>query len=282
MPYLHWDLDFLRSDRAETIAATSQNIGNQIPESTGHGNLQDTERADAPSVSPNANDGGQGAARACDKKLLESYLNDAHPLHIRRTLDQYRYHTLEDTTERDETQVVTKYQKRQNLEPKVVTMVDQLWLWVLKGTEAQPDTVITCFPGVVRWNLDDHPDRYGRTSALRSIRLSLLEDPASIQSPYDLAGLIAAKCAGIYLDNASTLAFGDSHKTVQLSEIYETTIGDVVSNYIPLILRFVNANNVKGSGRGPFVPEIHQVEAGRVGEYPEGDQTARRDQRHHR
>jgi len=40
-----------------------------------------------------------------NKMLLWDYLDSPSPLHNRRTLDQYRYHNLEDTRDRDQTLV---------------------------------------------------------------------------------------------------------------------------------------------------------------------------------
>ena len=65
-------------------------------------------------------------------------------LHPRRTLDQFSYSTLPETSERDRDQVVSK-----NTGPsrggKKMIMVDQLWLWVLRN-EQRDTTVFTCFP----------------------------------------------------------------------------------------------------------------------------------------
>ncbi|GIJ92506.1 ankyrin repeat and death domain-containing protein 1A [Aspergillus pseudoviridinutans] len=109
-----------------------------------------------------------------DQKRLKAYLTDEHPLHIRRTLDQYHYHTATDTTMRGENQVLGYYQMKNDLRPKILTMVDQLWLWVLKGERGKPDTVVSCFPV-----LDPaHPDQQGLTNVLRCVKLRLLHEPA--------------------------------------------------------------------------------------------------------
>ncbi|KAI9640931.1 hypothetical protein NHQ30_010772 [Ciborinia camelliae] len=70
-----------------------------------------------------------------DEALIKGYLTphspgDA-PLQIRRTLDQYFYTHLANTSQRDSDQVVYRYTRdRTPYEPKMF-MVDQLWLWVL-------------------------------------------------------------------------------------------------------------------------------------------------------
>lgn len=67
-------------------------------------------------------------------KLITGYLayskdHAIPPLQLRRTLDQYFYTHLKDTSRRDSDQVVYRHTKLV-LEPKIF-MVDQLWLWIL-------------------------------------------------------------------------------------------------------------------------------------------------------
>jgi hypothetical protein len=81
-----------------------------------------------------------------ERLLLDNYLGESHPIHIRRTLDQYYYHALSDTSERDCNQTISRYQSDMKLKPRVLTAVDQLWLWVLVGVDGVTDTVLTCFP----------------------------------------------------------------------------------------------------------------------------------------
>lgn len=44
-----------------------------------------------------------------DEKLLWAYLYNNPPVHPRRTLDQFYYHMLEDTEQRDQDQVISRY-----------------------------------------------------------------------------------------------------------------------------------------------------------------------------
>lgn len=195
MPFLHWDLVDLKSKR------------DQVAE------LGLALKSDA-ALNP-------------DQLLTKQYINNAHPLHIRRTLDQYYYHTLIDTSKRDQDQLVTRWQAKGDLDPRVLTMVDQLWLWVLNGGPGKQDTVVTCFP---RIGQKTNADKEGVTDVLRCIKLRLLE--SSVDSAYDLAGLIAATCSRVYLDPASTLSTSSSkgvETTLQFSELYGTEIGHVVS-----------------------------------------------------
>jgi hypothetical protein len=80
-----------------------------------------------------------------DDMLVKAYLTShRYHLHIRRTLDQFHYIGMEDTSKRDMNQVVQRYAvkglKSLNnirkdhikmiLQSKLI-MVDQLWLWVI-------------------------------------------------------------------------------------------------------------------------------------------------------
>jgi hypothetical protein len=80
-----------------------------------------------------------------DDLLIQAYLNDEPPLHVRRTLDQFFYHSI-DTSERDADQVVYRHFKR-NLKSKepMIFMVDQLWMWILgKGLSTCPPDSVFC------------------------------------------------------------------------------------------------------------------------------------------
>lgn len=71
-----------------------------------------------------------------DMRLIDLYATkpgDKHSLHIRRTLDQSFYHTLDSTSTRNKDQVVTRYGRREKRKQPVVMMVDQLWLWCIDG-----------------------------------------------------------------------------------------------------------------------------------------------------
>ncbi len=65
-----------------------------------------------------------------EEKLIRAYLFDNRALHIRRTLDQFYYHTLKSTATRDSSQVLSRYTEKL-MDKKLVFMIHQLWLWVL-------------------------------------------------------------------------------------------------------------------------------------------------------
>ena len=69
-----------------------------------------------------------------DEKLLRTYLVGELPMHMRRTLDQSYYHTLQNTEARDKDQVVYRYtDKVLGVRNPLLMMVDQLWLWIIDG-----------------------------------------------------------------------------------------------------------------------------------------------------
>jgi uncharacterized protein YhbP (UPF0306 family) len=77
-----------------------------------------------------------------DVSLIAGYLNDSN-LHVRRTLDQFKHHSI-DTEKRDTDQVVYRYCREypfayENPEDRLkVYMVDQLWIWILSNSRRIP------------------------------------------------------------------------------------------------------------------------------------------------
>ena len=73
---------------------------------------------------------------AFDTRMLRRFIHNDPPLHIRRTLDQFYFHTLEDTRVRDSDQVVHRGTRAlRDGTPKII-MVDQLWLWILDDSRS--------------------------------------------------------------------------------------------------------------------------------------------------
>lgn len=80
-----------------------------------------------------------------DKDLIMAYLfptnpGEIPPLQPRRTLDQYFYTHLENTSQRDADQVVYRYTLGTS-EAKIF-MVDQLWLWILNEGKKMQHSVV--------------------------------------------------------------------------------------------------------------------------------------------
>lgn len=71
--------------------------------------------------------------------LSRLYLEGSPPLHPRRTLDQFHYGSLKDTSIRDKGQVVSKWTgkdpgnngRTEAAKDSLMIMIDQLWCWVL-------------------------------------------------------------------------------------------------------------------------------------------------------
>lgn len=151
------------------------------------------------------------------------YLDEGHPLHVRRTLDQFYYHTLLDTEKRDGDQTCIRYYNHKlvgkGLKP-VLTMVDQLWLWLLPECGGAPPTVITAFPQ--RSNRIESNKSKAMTALVSNIlgRCSELTE----WSAGAIAQVIVSECSRIYFDTMS-----NRHEMLQFSEIYETSIGEIVS-----------------------------------------------------
>ncbi|KAF2648081.1 hypothetical protein K491DRAFT_261624 [Lophiostoma macrostomum CBS 122681] len=174
-----------------------------------------------------------------EKALMRYYLNSPPALHVRRTLDQYYYHMLESTQDRDKDQVVSRwYQRVKGQSRHNILMVDQLWLWTTwkkppkttikdiadiasaarkqqhldssgdgDGPKLAKDRyVVSCFPG--RIGTKDALHR--TTDDLRQIILDphgRKRDP--IQQPEDLISRILQTCFGTFdrLQDAESLRF---------------------------------------------------------------------------
>ncbi|KAI1141160.1 hypothetical protein F5Y05DRAFT_376542 [Hypoxylon sp. FL0543] len=159
-----------------------------------------------------------------DSLIVNAYLKSEPRLHPRRTLDQYFYHGI-DTTARDTDQVVYRYCKRHNKEPKVF-MVDQLWLWIIGK-----DLIITCFPQ--RW---EQPKQDPLNVLDGIIEETNAKTRPPIGSVYDLAMLITSRCSGTFdrhrLDN----------QDFQFLDMFESSIGLVTDRESQLFSRFNQAS----------------------------------------
>lgn len=157
-----------------------------------------------------------------NRKLIWAYLDDTHPIHLRRTLDQFYYHTLEDTDIRDKDQTVTRYHTKFKLRTeKAVTMVDQLWLWVLPGFGNSPDTVITSFP-----QRSNRIGQSGKTSdKFTALMSNIIQQSHNhpVTNGYGLAEIISNECSRIYFEPRK-----ERDQSLQFLNIYATSIGEIV------------------------------------------------------
>ncbi|KAJ4305759.1 Glutamate--tRNA ligase mitochondrial [Kalmusia sp. IMI 367209] len=194
-----------------------------------------------------------------EKALINAYLYNPPALHIRRTLDQYYYHMLESTHERDIDQVVSRWAQNVRSEPRHnILMVDQLWLWIGQtpenappgelemeklrrrdhNRERSPDRskvqyIISCFPNRTGSGLVSH-----RT--LDDLRLRIL-DPSSrkrdpIRRPEDLVSRILETCCSAFdrMQDVEMLRF---------FQMFEDSIGTIDDKESRLFRDFQRGSN---------------------------------------
>ncbi|KAI0528444.1 hypothetical protein GGR58DRAFT_495970 [Xylaria digitata] len=223
IPYLHWAMNEERLMLKNTVHLIKN----------GNNSLPNTE----PLIHTSGNK---------HRELLQTYLGRDHPLHVRRTLDQFYYFNLNDKDMdlRDKDQTISKYFRNnmmnnslrgstktpQNLDFPIL-MVDQLWLWVLED-----NTVITSFP--YRWVNDGSIDSYNMTDVVAAVERKILSKawPVSIDSGTKLAELIANECSGIMFDLAK-----HRDKWIHTQEIYEDAIGNLANRESSLFRTFSQA-----------------------------------------
>ncbi|KAK7973144.1 hypothetical protein PG988_007278 [Apiospora saccharicola] len=179
LPYMHWETS---SRRAKMVEVINETIGHKKKDPA----LVDLTKKLAEQMDYEA-----------DERLLRDFVKADPPLHIRRTLDQYYFVTLDDTSQRDKDQVVyrgTLDKKRETKSQSRVVMVDQLWLWILDD-----NTIITSFPR--RWGRNK-PDPSG---VHKSLRERFEARPEEIRSIYHLALIIIDQCSRVFFDRTKPL-----------------------------------------------------------------------------
>ncbi|OJJ94930.1 hypothetical protein ASPACDRAFT_127846 [Aspergillus aculeatus ATCC 16872] len=168
-----------------------------------------------------------------DLRLFNSYAtrhNVKHPLHIRRTLDQSFYYTLDNTSTRNKDQVVARYGRKEGRKEPIVMMVDQLWLWCSGGT------LITCFPQRRECNPDD-PDRFEMTDILENILHSIspgVKRKAGLEGPLWLIQGIINECAGAFFDPMKNV--DDDFKFL---DMFSNSISRIADGEVACYERFV-------------------------------------------
>ncbi|KAL9098317.1 MAG: hypothetical protein Q9163_006008 [Psora crenata] len=218
LPYLHWDSFTNMKQRADVIKRRLDVQATPIPPVP-------ADIISSPSM---------------EHKLIWQCLTLERPLHCRRTLDQYGYPSLLNTSVRDHDQILWKRTRldAENM-PKVrrgsaqnfvegtarqptsvsrnhvakVLMVDQLWLWIVDN-----ETVVTFFPG--REN-DDHQG-YSPSSDVRSLIYQDINGDYASQchDPFDFAALAVLHAVKALLGHDS-----DRDATLQVFRIFEEYIG---------------------------------------------------------
>lgn len=216
IPYLHWDSFGKMQKRAEIIKRRRQ-------------------QADA---RPIARDVAHG--KSMEHKIIWQYLSSDRPVHCRRTLDQYGYPSLRNTTVRDGDQILYKRTKPEidtqspsttshrlhgsrssvgrlfsatviNDGAAKVLMVDQLWLWIIDN-----HTIVTFFASKEK---EDGDNGLSREGDLRStIYQDINGDYANqCSDPFDFAALVVSHAVKALLDNTSD-------RILQIFRIFEEYI----------------------------------------------------------
>lgn len=68
-------------------------------------------------------------------KMLCAYLYNTPPVHPRRTLDQFYYHMLEDTKERDQDQVISRYYHNVWKRSHQAPVDEEEYMFAMRGNE---------------------------------------------------------------------------------------------------------------------------------------------------
>ena len=183
----------------------------------------------------------QRQSRTRDEMLVRAYLNSSAQLHVRRTLDQFYLHDLDEEEER---QTLMFDEPTGHGQERKVLMFDQLWVWVL-GREL----VITSFPQ--RWQQPQN-DPYNVLDGIVEGIKSRTGDP--IMSVYDLVALITYRCFSVF-DRQHQLGNEDN----RLLNMFEGSVEKMVKEESALFSRFYTASSQatawlkrKRTGRNPW------------------------------
>ncbi|KAL5415711.1 hypothetical protein PMIN06_002288 [Paraphaeosphaeria minitans] len=198
-----------------------------------------------------------------EKAQINAYLYNPPALHVRRTLDQYYYHMLESTHERDIDQVVSRWALNVKSERNHnILMVDQLWLWIghsretaapgehemellrrrnrssdrTSGTSPERNRiqyVVSCFPNRTGSGQLSH-----RT--VDDLRLRVL-DPTSrkrdpIRQPEDLVSRIMETCCSVF-DRMQDVEW------LRFYQMFEDSVGTIDDKESKLFRDFQRGSN---------------------------------------
>ncbi|OAK95030.1 hypothetical protein IQ06DRAFT_63520 [Phaeosphaeriaceae sp. SRC1lsM3a] len=178
LPYLHWDSSEGFAHRARYSDKTKGGANVDIPET-----LSEDEKA-------------------VYKVIRED--RDTSSLHPRRSLDQYFYSGLPDTTSRDKDQVISKYKPKDGRGGEKMIMVDQLWLWLFESADPGSDrvrtSIFTSFPRKERRSIGDDRD----LEDVADLRQAIIDEANSRDDKWasnkaNYAGLIIEQAVNVML-----------------------------------------------------------------------------------
>jgi hypothetical protein len=218
MPYLHWDT-------FNNMQKQSAMIKQRIQQAHARPVIQEVTKS-----------------KSLEHKVIWQYLTSDRPVHCRRTLDQYGYPSLRNTSVRDGDQVLYKRTKPE-VDPQIfkdattknklhtnrslasrrsgttntdefaarVLMVDQLWLWIMDS-----QTVITFFAPKEKENNDNGLWREGdlRSEIYQDINGDFANQCAD---PFDFAALAVMHAVKALLE-------GTTDGNLQVFRIFEEYI----------------------------------------------------------
>jgi hypothetical protein len=234
MPYLHWDTRRCFDKRAKFMEATLEGK-HWVPQ-------------------------GLENQRQSLYEITRDYLNEGSSLHPRRSLDQFFYSRLSDTTTRDNDQVVSKHTLRGPGGPKMI-MVDQLWLWVIKPVESEAElkrpngdsasgypeacelpkheSLVTFFPKKECKDSGGERDMHCQIADLQQRILDELGEKRCADESVDYL-------AAITIQQAVEAMFEERYESLDFLEIFRAAIGDAVSqnSSIPEWLRLISKWNI--------------------------------------
>ncbi|CAN9168945.1 unnamed protein product [Alternaria sp. RS040] len=151
------------------------------------------------------------------------------PQYLRRTLDQFYYPALEDTSERDKDQTISKWTgtpleqdgRDKAADDSAMIMVDQFWCWII-----DEKTIITSFPsGIYSDSFTGVQDLYW------SITRSLSYNPQQLNTVEDIYSLLVREVAG-YMFNQF------NRSSVDMVEIYRWVTGKKAAAQTTYFQRF--------------------------------------------
>lgn len=160
-------------------------------------------------------------------------------LHPRRTLDQFFYSSLPETSARDQDQVLSKNTERSRGGKKMV-MVDQLWLWVIRTKVSSPrneeaderldayeTAVFTCFPR------KDEESEIGEEDleAIADLRQAIVDEANGRD---DFWAAEWSNFVGLVLDQAVNVMLSvRNEQSLDFFGVFRMAIGKTVRDFLP-------------------------------------------------
>ena len=159
-------------------------------------------------------------------RVIRDHASKTSSLHPRRSLDQFFYSGLPETSSRDMDQVVYKNTKASRGGEKMV-MVDQLWLWFLEvrgpTDEAATDAaILTCFPQ------KDEEGKPGEEDLqeIADLRRAIIDEANSKQADWMAEG---SNLVGLILDQAVNVMLGvRNEQSLDFLDVFRAAIAEAV------------------------------------------------------